>query len=198
MKKLIKRVRALSDTNDDDYTVNGVVYWDDQQLQDTLDSNVSFLVDVPLTWMPQTIGGGTVTYLVAQAQYRDFEEAASGTARWIVRDSTGASVGTANYTPDYRAGRLTFSSDQGGTAYYLTAFTYDVYLAAADVWEQRLANFHDWYDFRADNQTFTRSQAFNHAKEMASRFRAKAGDNIVANSGNDVRTAEWFRIDVTI
>jgi len=196
MQNLIKRVRGMAQADTSEYTIYGETYWTDEHIQSILDSNAQFLVDSPLTWRKQTIGGGTVNYLVAESLYRDFEEAVSGTAQWIVRDSAGAEIGTANYSVDYRAGRLTFTSDQGGTAYYLTAYTYDVNAATADVWGQRLANFTDWYDFSADNQDFSRSQVFEHAQEMEQHHRRQAGQNLVSNAGGDVRTAEFVRVDV--
>src|SRR5688572_96268 len=133
MSNLIQRVRGLSDAGTADYTAGTVSYFSNDQIQDLLDGNAQFLIDTPLTWLPQNIGG-TVSYLVAQSPYRDFEEAESGTARWAIRTGAGSLVGTASYSTDYRAGRVTFTSSQGGSAYYLTAFTYDVYQAAADLW----------------------------------------------------------------
>lgn len=139
-----------------------------------------------------------MTWLVVQSLYRDFEEAASGTARWIVRNSTGAEIGTANYSVDYRQGQFTFTSDQSGSAYFITAYTYDIHRAAADVWRQRLANFADWYRFSADNQTFDRQQAFEHAQDMIAELEKKAGDNLVANAGGDLRSHTFVRTDINV
>ena len=196
MSKLINRVRALASAGTAEYTIGDITYWTDEHIQDKLDSNAQFVIDAPLLWQPQSIGGGTVTYVVAEAQYRDFEEATSGTARWIVRDGPGAQIGTANYSADYRQGRLTFTSDQGGTAYYLTGYTYDVHSAAADVWLERLANFADWYDFRADNQTFNRSQAYTHAAQQEKKLRGMAGANIVTNALGELRVGQFVRVDI--
>lgn len=196
MQGLVDRVRALTGAGTAEYTVGADTYWVDTDLQDILDSNARFFIDVPLVWRPQSIGGGTVQYLVADAPYRDMEEAASGTARWIVRDGPGAQIGTANYSADYRQGRLTFTSNQGGTAYYLTGYTYDVYAAAADVWLERLAHFQDWYDFSADNQEFSRSQAFDHAVKAEALLRGKAGSNVVGAASGDLRTSQFVRMDL--
>jgi hypothetical protein len=196
MQNLVNRVRALTSAGTAEYTVGDNTYWTDDHLEDILDSNAQFVIDTPLTWQPQSIGGGTVTYVVAEALYRDFEEATSGTARWIVRDGPGAQIGTANYTTDYRQGRLTFTSDQGGTAYYLTGYTYDVHAAAADVWLERMAHFSDWYDFAADNQKFSRSQAWDHAMAMEKAMRAKAGANIATNAQGELRMSQFVRVDL--
>ena len=195
MNNLIKRVRALTDSPSA-YTDTSTPYWADVDLQDILDSNAQLIIDDPLIWRPQVIGGGTVNYFVANAHYRDLEEATSGTVRWIVRDSVGAEYGTANYTPDYRQGQIRFTTNRGGTAYYLTAYTYDIHAAAADVWLERLANFADWYKFSADNQTFDRNQAFDHAKTMEARERQMIGKNIVLQSMGDLRHSEFVRTDL--
>jgi hypothetical protein len=196
MQNLVNRVRTLTRAGTAEYTAGTVVYWTDNHIQDILDSNVTFAVDSPLAWLPQTISGGSAVYLVAQAEYRDTEEIASGTARWIIRNGAGAEVGTANYTPDYRAGRVVFSADQSGSAYYLTCCSYDVYAAAADLWLERLAYFNEWYDFRADNQQFTRSQAWEHAQKMEQAMRGKAGQNLVIVAGGDLRASEFVRVDL--
>ena len=195
MLTLIKRVRNLSDAPAT-YTDTSTPYWSDNDIQNILDSNATFFVDDPLTWRPQTIGGGTVNYYVAQSHYRDLEEATSGTARWIVRDSVGAENGTANYTPNYRQGQLVWSADQGGTAYYLTGYSYDIHAAAADLWLERLANFADWYKFSADNQTFDRQQAYDHATKMEQRHRQLSGKNVVLQAAGDLRHSEFVRTDL--
>ena len=196
MEDLIKRVRSLTGAENNEYSVDVDSYWTDQHIQDVLDANSRFLVDAALEWEMQTIGGGTAAYYTCLSGWRDFEEAASGTARWIVRDATGTQQGTANYTADYRSGRLTFTSDQGGTAYYLTAYTYDVHAAAADVWLQRMSHFSQWYDFTADGQNLSRSQAWEHARLMEERMRAKAGANVSSRAGGDLRVAQFVRRDI--
>jgi hypothetical protein len=196
MQNLINRVRALTGAGQSEYTVGDYTYWSDEDLQKTLDDNNGYVIDVPLSWQSQEVGG-TAVYLTAQIPYRDLEESTSGTARWSIRDTTGAVNGTANYTADYRAGRVTWTTDQGGTAYYLTGYTYDVHAAAADVWVERLAHFQDWYDFRADNQTFSRSQAFDHAEKMERIMRAKVGQNIIGSASGDLRVSQFVRVDLT-
>jgi hypothetical protein len=196
MANLIKRVRGLADAGQDDYTVGAVTYWSDNDIQDILDSNARFLVDSPLTWREQTIGGGTVEWRISESMYRDFEEATSGTTRWAIRDSVGTQIGTANYSVDYRAGRVTFTSDQGGSAYYLTAYSFDVHAAAADIWRQRLADFVTWYQFSSNSQSFSRQQAFDHAEKMLALMERKSGSNFVPTASGDVRTSVFVRTDL--
>lgn len=193
MQTLVDRVRALTGAGTAEYTAGTATYWSDNNLQDVLDSNLFPVRGELLKWEPETIGGGTIAYYDAISRYRDYEEAESGTERWIIRDSIGTEIGTANYTADYRAGRIRFSADQAGSAYYLTAYSYDVFAAAADLWLERMSNFADWYDFSADNQNFSRSQAWEHAQTMSKTMREKAG----ANTGQgQLFTSTFVRTDL--
>lgn len=199
MSSLVNRVRALTGCGTAEYTAGSVTYWTDNHLQDILDANARFVASSPLAWIPQTTPGGTAVWWNGQLEYRDIEES-PGTvdgSRFILRDGTGAAIGTANYTVDYRAGRVSFgTANQGGTAYYATLYTYDVHAAAADVWLERLAHFNEWYDFRADNQTFTRSQAWDHAYKMEAKLRGKAGQNVIGGVSGDVHLSTFVRNDI--
>lgn len=198
MQNLVNRVRGLTGADTAEYTAGGLSYWSDDDLQDNLDRHATFFVDAPLTWQQQTVAGGTLVHYVAQAPYRDLEEApgTANTSRLVVRDGAGAAVGTADYTVDYRAGRVTFTSDRAGTAYYLTGYTYDVFVAAADVWLERLAHFQDWYDFGADNQRFSRSQAWEHAEKAEKLMRSRAGQNVITAAAGDLRVSQFVRTDL--
>lgn len=199
MQNLINRVRALTGAGQSEYTVGDYTYWSDENLQTILDARSQFIVGGPLTWQPQTIAGGTITYLTAQAGYRDLEEGPAGTAtssRFVIRDSTGAAVGTANYSVDYQAGRVTFTGDQGGTAYYFTGYTYDVCAAAADVLRERLANFNLYYDFSADNQSFSRSQVRKQIAEAMADLRGCAGSNVAGATSGDLHVSQFVRTDI--
>jgi hypothetical protein len=195
----ITQVRALTGAGTSEYTVGDLTFWSDDDIQRTLDQNANYFVNSPLMWQPITATGGTLTYLTAQAAY-SYLEAAPGTvntSRLIIRDGAGSAVGTSSYTIDYQAGRITFGSDQGGTAYYLSGYTYDVYDAAADIWLERIAHFNEWYDFSADNQTFNRSQAWEHAMKMEKLMRAKAGQNVIGSSSGDLRVSQFVRTDIS-
>lgn len=195
MINLINHVRRLTSANTAEYTVDGIAYWADSHLQDVLDEHADYLIDYPLQWQASINTSGVPAYKIAQSAYGYLEGLSSGTARFYINTAAGSVVGTANYSVDYSQGRVSFTSDQGGTAYYLSGYSYDVYGAAADVWQQRLANFSDWYDFQADNQTFTRSQAFDHAQAMLRLMEQKQGSNVLQNQG-DLKTGQFVRTDI--
>ena len=195
MDTLISRVRQLANAGTAEYSINDTTYFSDNDIQDILDRNVTYLIEEPLSWVVTTDTGGTARYLTAQAAYGDLETLDSGTAYFNIQTTAGSLIGTATYTPNYQNGRITFSSDQGGTSYFLTAHSFDVYGAAAEVWRQKIANFVTWYDFNADNQTFNRSQAFQNAQEQLAYCESQRGSNIL-KYGGDVRTSSFMRIDL--
>lgn len=51
--------------------------------------------------------------------------------------------------------------------------TYDLNMAAADIWEEKAATLAGIYDFSADGGQYNRSQAFRQAMQMAQRFRSR-------------------------
>lgn len=174
---LITRLRGLTNAGTADFTLTTETYFSDDHLQTILDSNVTPLEGIQMTWLPDTVGGGSLSYHRAATMYRDLEEATSGTIYWNIRDSTGALQGTAGYTANYIDGIIRFDADQEGTAYYLTARSYDLYGAAADVWLRRQAYYANWYDFQSDDQRFSRKQAFDNAVAMERQMRAQSGAN---------------------
>lgn len=51
--------------------------------------------------------------------------------------------------------------------------TYDLNMAAADIWDEKAATLAGQYDFSADGGRYSRSQSFNQALLMAQRFRSR-------------------------
>lgn len=51
--------------------------------------------------------------------------------------------------------------------------TYDLNAAAADIWEEKAAVLAQDYDFNADGASYSRSQAYEQAMKMASRYRSR-------------------------
>ena len=58
------------------------------------------------------------------------------------------------------------------TAWYPT---YNLNMAAAQVWEEKAATIADRYDFSADGGNYSRSQAYKHASERAKHYRSLRG-----------------------
>jgi hypothetical protein len=171
---LIGELRQMTDAGPADYTLAGVTYWTDAHLQAALDRHRVDLYREPLTALETHVGGGTVHWLDYQSGYGHLEETSGGTAIFVVEDSTGVDQGTASWSADYARGRITFSQNQGGTAYYLTARSYDLNAAAADVWRTKAAQSAKLYHVSTDNHSLSREQIFAHALQMADYYAGRA------------------------
>lgn len=175
MANLIGRLRGLTNTAPADYTVAGVSYWSDEQLQTALDRHHVDLNYAPLRSEFEYGSAGSVTYKNYYASYGNLEESTSGTAYWQVYDASGSAVGTASYTADYATGWLRWGADTAGSAYYLTARSYRLERAAADIWRQKAAQAASSFDFQTDDQHFSKSQLIKHYLDMAAQYDRMGG-----------------------
>lgn len=183
MASLITELRGLTEAGTADYSIVGSAgttnYWDDNQLQDVLDIHRRDIVFEQLHLYPYQVAGGSLSYTDYRSRYGYYEQTTGGTEIFYVQNSTGANVGTANYTPDYRRGVLIFGTDQRGTVYYLTGRSYDLNAAAADVWRRKAAHVAPTsFDFSTDNHSISRSKVYDHALEMARFFEGKSSGAI--------------------
>jgi hypothetical protein len=193
MANLISDLRGLAEAGTAEYTIIGsggtVTYFDDDQLQNILDTNRRDVIFEPLAMYPTQISGGSLSYQDYRSHFGYYEATTGGTAIFYLQDSTGANIGTSLYTPDYRRGQVQFSSNQGGSVYYVTGRSYDLNSAAAGVWRQRAAHYSATsFDFSTDNHSVSRSQVYQHCLEMASFFEGMSGESI--------QTIPMFRSDI--
>ncbi len=175
MAALITELRGMVEAGTADYSIVGtagtVYYWSDDNLQDVLDIHRKDIIFEQLSNYPVQVAGGSLSYQDYRSNYGYYEGTTGGTAIFYVQDSTGASIGTSTYVPDFRRGRVQFNSDQRGTAYYLTGRSYDLKASAADVWRRKAAHYvPSSFDFSTDNHSVSRSQVYSHCLEMASYF----------------------------
>lgn len=189
MANLITELRGLAEAGTADYSVTSTTYWTDDQLQDVLDLHRRDVIFEPLQMYPVQIAGGSISYQDYRSSYGFYEATTGGTSILYLQDSTGANIGTANYTPDYRRGQFQFSADQAGSVYYLTGRSYDIQASAADVWRRKAAHHAPTsFDFTTDNHTIHRSQVYQHCKEMADFFDGQ--------SSASIQTVSMFRSDM--
>lgn len=173
MSELITRLRSYTQAGTADYSVAGVTYWTDDQLQAVLDRFRLEIYMEPLVSV-ESYSGGTAQWINYQSAYTDFESTNGGTAIFEVEDGAGVTIGTANYTPDYPSGRLVFAADTGGSALYLTGRSYDVFGAAADVWRQKSGQYALAVDFSTDNHSIKRGAIIQQCQSMADYYQSKA------------------------
>lgn len=188
MLNIITRLRGMTNAGINDYSIAGVPYWTDAQLQDILDANRTDLRRVMMLAQPELHGGGTTTYTEYWIGHKNLEELSSGTAYFYIETGDGTNVGTADYSVDYQRGIVTFASDQGGTTYYWTGRKYDISGAAADIWERKASQVAHMFSFSTDNHRIDRGALAKQYLEMAQRYRSK--------SDYGVRQVELQRSDV--
>jgi hypothetical protein len=189
MADIISQVRQLSATGTADYTVGTATYWSDDALQTILDRVRVEIWHEPIPYVEQYTSSGSVTYTEYRIPWTWLEQTSGGTSIFYLQDATYAVLGTANYTADYQYGRVSFAANQHGSVRYLTGRSYDVYEAAARVWEQKAGHVAMKYDFTADGASFKASQERTSYLEMARQMRSQS-------SNGGLRSARMVRDDV--
>lgn len=189
MADILTQVRQLASVGAADYNVAGIPFWSDEQLQTILDRVRVEVWDEPVSPVGVTNSGGTVEYKEYRLPWTWLEQTTGGTAIFYLREGDGTRIGTADYMVDYAYGRVTFGADQRGSVHYVTARSYDVYEAAARVWEMKAAHVADRFDFTADGASFKASQLMSHYRAMALQMRSQ-------NNHGGISTARMVRGDV--
>lgn len=174
MTDLIQDVRRMTGASASEYIVGDDSFFDDDVLQDMLDARRRDVYRAELVPNIDYLGGGSIQYFQYDSGLRHLEQTSGGTAVFIVEDGPGTNVGTANYTADYRRGVVTFTADQGGTSYYLTARTYDVYGVAADVLQQWATHEALSFDVSTPEVNARRSQKSKMLQSQSETYRRQA------------------------
>lgn len=166
---LIPTLRSLCDAGTADYTQTGgtAVYWDDDQLQVMLDRHVALVYREQLRMYPQLVAGGQLLWLEYRSAHRNWETILSGTVVFNLEDGAGNTPGTALWSADYANGVITFGATTGGSVYFLSGHSYDLYGAAADVWRAKAGQAGKLFDVSTDNHRLSRSQIMDHCLKMA-------------------------------
>lgn len=177
MANLIARLRKM--VND-----AGAATWTDGNLQDVLDEHRIHITHEKLKCEPRINESSVLEYYDFFSRYGDLEE---GTAPiFCIEASTGVNRGTADYTANYVDGHILMGADQEGTVLYLTARSYDLAGAAADLWREKMAETSAYYSYKSDNQQINRSDWFTHCKAMADYYDRKARPMTVRMVRSDV------------
>lgn len=184
MATIILELRGLTDAGTADFTVGTVSYWSDDHLQTILDRRVILHEETMLQPFPRYDStGGTLQYFEYRAPIGNIE---SGTAPvYKLTNGAGSTVGTANYSVDYTQGIFTFTADQAGSSYYLTGRSYDLNLAAADVYRQKAAKAAAYFNFSTDNHRIDRGNLQKQFIAMADYYESIAGIQVIAMDRGD-------------
>lgn len=175
MGDIIQELRNRTDAGTADYTLGTATFWDDDQMQSVLDQNRVDLYREELVPLPDTIGGGSIVYKRYESAFGWLEQVTSGSLIFQVETAGGDLAGTADYSVDHTRGLVTFTADQGGTAYFLTGRSYNMNAAAADVWRKKKGYYAKAIDVESDGQKLRRSQLFEHCSEMVEFYENQGG-----------------------
>jgi hypothetical protein len=174
LNDLCDEVRSLVVISESAFTVGDMTFWDNDQVQQVLERHRYDFDHEELLKVEKRIGSGSVEYYEYRSKHSWLEQTDGGTAIFIVEDSTGTDVGTANYTPEYKRGIITFATDTGGSTYYLTGRRYDIYGAAAEVAKQTANYYATAIDVSTDGHKLNRSQLRKHFMEVAREYEMKS------------------------
>lgn len=180
MSPLVSKLRGLCAAGPSDYQIGSLTYWSDDQLEAILDSTAHTRKGIRLLALPAFTDGAwrTFDYVIPMEAGADFEAPGAGSG-FALRDSGGDEVPPAAYTLNLPARRITFSADQGGATFTVDARAYNVYLAAAMVWEQKAAHAAGEVSWGADNHRIDAGQEYEHCLTMARHYRRLAGLSVV-------------------
>jgi len=178
----ITEIRQSAEIGKEDYTLGTVTYWSDNHIQTYLDRYREDLYRVEIKPVSQ-YEGGSLVYKKYYCPYRYLEE---GTDVFEIEDQAGDPVGTALYSVDYAKGIVTFASDTGGSAYFLTGYAHNLNMAIAKIWSLKASHYAGRVDFSTDNHSIKASQYQKHCVEMASYYR-QGGDDFGIQSVEVIR-----------
>lgn len=183
MITIITDLRAMTNAGTADYSVGGVTYWTDAQIQDIADRHAEDFYRVQVE--PQLeYSGGAVVY---KRYYLPIEgDIESGTA-FICENVAGSAMGTALYSLDALRRVVTFTSDTAGVSYFFTGRRVDMNAAASNIWRNKANYYANKFDFSSDNHSVKYSQVAGQCLKMAQRY----GDMSRASGVS----AELFRSD---
>jgi hypothetical protein len=189
MAAIIEELRGLTEAGTAEYQVGTTWYWQDAALQDVLDSHRQDLTHFPLQSYPVVASGGTLQYYDYRLPHGFLEATSGGSSVFYLQDGTGAALGTALWSMDYRSGQVTFAANTLGSALYATGRAYDLNAAAGDVWRRKAAHYAPTaFNFSTDNHSISREQVYTHCIEMSAFFNGISGDAI--------QTVDRFRSDL--
>jgi hypothetical protein len=179
MTTLIDTLRGYTDAGTADYTVGTLTYWSDDEIQRALDRRRTDNYRIPIYPQSEYTGGGTIEYKKYYIGVENWEETSGGTAIFTIEDNDGDKIGTANWSADYTRGFITFTANQGGTAYYVTGSNYDLNGAAADIWNSKAAHYARAVNFSTDNHSISRGDLIKNALTMSNYYRNQSGMRVI-------------------
>lgn len=186
MSEVIRRLRMMTEAGTADYSIAGTTYWTDDQLQSELDAYRVQHYGKQLKYNAMNESGTVAVYdYVIPARF--VERITASDSAFVVRDEDGDAIGTANYSVNYDAGVITFGVETGGSVVMLDYREFDIYRAAAHIWNEKASHVANRFDLGTDNQSLKRSQLLDHYRKMAKEMKKMAGARLRKMRRSDVR-----------
>ena len=161
MSTLITQLRGKCEAGTADYSIAGVAYWTDDQLQTVLDYNRTQHNNAIMSAVPYIGAGGTISYTEYRTGITDWESDP------VIQDDNYNTLGTATYSFNAQLGIVTFTADTQGHTRYITGKSYNVDAAAASIWNSKAAHYAIAVDVSTDNMSIKRGDIIAHCKQMA-------------------------------
>jgi len=159
-----------------DYTLAGITYWADEDLQEAVDEHRSRQVDVALIARPEPVLNDQVyTRYELPWGVKAVEGTAGGTDTFRVYDSTGATIAFSGFSFNERDLAVTFTADTEGSARYWSGYAYDLRAAAREIWLAKAGHVWSAINFSADGHKFEREALHAHCLQMAEVFGYRRG-----------------------
>lgn len=183
MSSLILELRRLTDTEENDTTINGVAYWTDLQLQEKLDDHAIDINDVLLEprplhtagvweykryYIPKNITKHIEYYTDAEQtanQALDVADQLDETQYFFIVNDLGNVVTNYTYTPSRRL--IEFDTDQLANSYYIRAVGYNMNESAREVWLDKAAHRTQLVRWKAGEHQLHEDQEWEHCMKMA-------------------------------
>lgn len=184
MEHLILKVREHTDTEENAVTVNGVVYWTDQQIQDRLDECVHELYDYRLTPDRRRYGAvwETRRFLIGDDVPPYFELPTEIDNRFeVIVNGVSLAWDAHTFTSELRL--LTFPSGQPSTAMYVRGYAYNINKVCAGIWQTKAGHRSKLVRWKAGAQTVHEDQEYKHCIEQMEIFKRKSSIQVVALKG---------------
>lgn len=166
---IILELRALTDANIGETVVNGITFWDDDQLQLILDQYRIDVLDQELHPAAQRVAG-TTGYLryYFPADIGFFVEEG-----FSITDADGYPLTGWTYVPGTR--HILFDTDHGGDTVLMTGSAFNLRLAAAKVWLMKAGHRTALIDWKAGGQTLSEDQEYQHCMAKFNEYAGSSG-----------------------
>jgi hypothetical protein len=165
MQLIVAQIRRNGQASQTD-EFNGETFWSDEQLQEIADVQSERLL---IKLLP--INSATKTEYSLKCPRHYWFETDSIAVMSLVSDDTLPII-TTSFTYNPVRGEIIFAEDLSDCLQYVVqGYAVNMWMASADLWEQKAAQRYDYSDFKAGNNKINLSQEHQHCLNMSKMYR---------------------------